>query len=89
MKRLWLGFLIGTCLLLLWVGLSIQSTQLSYAINKIEDEIKKEDRQLVELEMTKNKLISLDVVEKIAKEKLGFIFTKEENIIYLPVQNKK
>lgn len=89
MKRLWLGFLIGTCLLLLWVGLSIQSTQLSYAINKIEGEIKKEERQLVELEMTKNKLISLDVVEKIAKEKLGFIFTKEENIIYLPVQNKK
>ncbi|OGR99382.1 MAG: hypothetical protein A3G85_06665 [Elusimicrobia bacterium RIFCSPLOWO2_12_FULL_39_28] len=73
----------------MWVGFSIQSTQLSYSINKIEDEIKKEERRLVELEMIKNKLVSLDSLEMLAKEKLGFIFTKEENIIYLPVQNKK
>ncbi|OGR79257.1 MAG: hypothetical protein A3I11_08220 [Elusimicrobia bacterium RIFCSPLOWO2_02_FULL_39_32] len=84
-----MGFFIGTCLLLMWVGFSIQSTQLSYSINKIEDEIKKEERRLVELEMIKNKLVSLDSLEMLAKEKLGFIFTKEENIIYLPVQNKK
>ncbi|MBI2119674.1 MAG: hypothetical protein HYT97_08615 [Elusimicrobia bacterium] len=89
MKRLWLGFFIGTCLLLLWVGFSIQSTQLSYSINKIENEIKKEERELVEQEMIKNKLTSLDMLEIVAKEKLGFIFTKEENVIYLPKQSKK
>jgi hypothetical protein len=90
MKRLWLGFLLLIPFLLLCVHQGVRSTQVSYQILKIEDEIKKERDRQIELEMVRDRLVSLEEIENVARIKLGLVAPRKENIVLitLPGQNQ-
>ncbi|MBI2915841.1 MAG: hypothetical protein HYY07_03180 [Elusimicrobia bacterium] len=81
MKKLWTGVLILTLFLLGWVSQKIRSIQTSYDIQNLENELKKEQRRYSDLEMERNAILSLDSLEKAAKETMGLVPIKEENIV--------
>lgn len=69
--------------LLLWVNQTVRSTQLSYRIQSLEDEIKKEDARRVHLKRQRDAQLSLENVEEVAKSKLGMAVPKDEDIIVI------
>ena len=87
-KRFWLGFVILVPFLLLWVGQTVRSTQVSYQIQKLQDEIKKESHRQIELEMQRDQFVSLESIENAAKKKLGLIVPAKENIVLITLTGK-
>jgi cell division protein FtsL len=59
-----------------------ESVRLGYEINRLEEKVQKLQIEVEELETTKSSLLSLEKVEKIAKEKLKMTKTTEEQIVY-------
>ncbi len=88
-KKLWLGFLVLVFLLILWVNQTIRSTQTSYSIKKVEEEIKTEERRQSEIDIERNRFLSLDSIETEAKEKLGMDHPKEQDIILISLPPEK
>ena len=88
-KRLWLAFGLLIPFLLMWVGQTVRSTQLSYQIQTLEDEFKKERARQIELQMLRDRLISLDSIEKTARNKLGLIVPSKENIVLVTLPRKE
>lgn len=82
-KRFWLGFIALTVMLLLWVSQTVRSTQLSYQIQSVEQEFKKEQRKRVELELQRDRVLSLESIETIARKKYGLVNPEKENVILL------
>ena len=76
----------GIVFLLLWVSQTIRSTQVSYQIKKIEEEIKAEERKQSELEIERNRALSLDSIESSARKDLGMENAQEKDIIFIPVK---
>lgn len=68
-----------------WVNQTIRSTKLSYNIQKLEEDLKKEERKENQLKMNHDQYFSLESIEKKAKE-LGYEVTKEENIKLISVK---
>lgn len=69
--------------LLVWVSQTVRSTKISYQIQKLEDEIRKEERIKAELEVRKNKRLSLNAVEEYAGKNLGLINPQEKDVIII------
>ena len=87
-KRLWLGLVILIPFLLLWVGQTVRSTQVSYQIQKVGDEINIELRGQTDLEMQRDQFVSLESIEGAAKKKLGLIVPSKENIVLMALRGK-
>lgn len=87
-KKIWVGFFFLVFFLILWVNQTIRSTQTSYLIKKVEEEIKIEERKQEDLEMERNRILSLEAIENTAKEKLGMDHPKEKDIIIMPIPRK-
>ena len=84
-RNFWLGSFALTAILLLWVSQSVRSTQVSYQIQKVEEDIKKEQKKYLELEIAKDRYLSLDSLENTASKKLGLVVPGEENIIIVKI----
>lgn len=83
LKRFWTGILVLIPLVLFWVNQTVSSTKILYQIQKLSDEIAREEDRKVSLEMLRDRLTSLEFVEWTARNKLGFADPKRENIIIL------
>ena len=84
-KRFWVGILAFTPIILFWVNQTVNSTKILYQIQKTEEELKREEHRSVELKLLKDRMVSLESVEWIARNKLGFVVPKREDIIVLTV----
>lgn len=69
-----------------WVNQTIRSTKLSYEIQKLEEDLKKEERKFTQLKMIRDQFFSLESIEKKAKE-LGFELSKEDNITFISIKH--
>ncbi len=85
LKRFGVGLATLVMVLLFWVRVTVQSTQMSYAIREVEDSIRNEQRRRSDLELQKDQYVSLDSIEKNAISKLGLIAPESDNIIIIPV----
>lgn len=65
-----------------------EAVRLGYEINRLEEKVQKLQIEVEELETTKSSLLSLEKVEKIAKEKLKMIATTEDQIVYEDFRQK-
>lgn len=65
-----------------------EAVRLGYEINRLEEKVQKLQIEVEELETTKSSLLSLEKVEKIAKEKLKMIATTEDQIVYEDFKQK-
>lgn len=65
-----------------------EAVRIGYEINRLEEKVQKLQIEVEELETTKSSLLSLEKVEKIAKEKLKMIATTEDQIIYEDFRQK-
>lgn len=81
--RLWLGVSALVFFLLLWVSQSVRSTQLSYQIQKVEEEIKKELKRQAELKWHADRILSLETLEAAARKKFNLAPPKEENVVIM------
>lgn len=82
-KQVWLGIFFLILFLLLWVHQTVQTTQISYKIQKLEEELQKEETKQIEFKMQADQYQTLEFVESVAKKKLGLIQPKENNIIVI------
>lgn len=80
-KQFWTGLFISVLFLLLWVHRTVQSTQLSYQIQNLEGEMRKEQNKQIELKMERDRYLSLEFIESVAIKNLGLVVPKEENIV--------
>ncbi len=83
LKRAWLGIFAVTVFLLLCVNQSVRVTRYAYEIRKVEQDIREEKRKKSELELARDRHLSLGSVEDFARKKLGLVDSKEDNIIVL------
>ena len=65
-----------------------EAVRLGYEINRLEEKLQKLQIEVEELEAVKSSLLSLEKVEKIAKEKLKMIDTTEDQIVYEDFRKK-
>lgn len=65
-----------------------EAVRLGYEINTLEEKVQKLQIDVEELETTKSSLLSLEKVERIAKEKLKMIDTTEDRIVYEDFKKK-
>jgi cell division protein FtsL len=65
-----------------------ESVRLGYEINRLEEKVQTLQIEVEELETTKSSLLSLEKVEKIAKEKLKMTETTEDQIVYEDFKQK-
>ena len=87
LRRFWFGVLGLILFLLLWVNQSVRSTQLSYRMQKVEQEIRQEQKRRTELELERDSLLSLENLEEVSKKKLGLVEPKDENIVIMSVKD--
>ena len=88
-QRFWLGVALAVPLVLFWVRQTVRSTQMLYDIQKVEQEIKKEGNRRADLEMKKDRILSLEALEERAKMKLGLIVPGKENIVLMALTKPK
>lgn len=60
----------------------MESIRIGYEIGKLEEKVLTLRRQVGELQTEKSFLLSLDRVEKIAKEELNLVEPKKEQLVY-------
>lgn len=82
-QRFWLGLALLTGMLLLWVSQTVRCTQLSYQIQSVEQEYKKEQRKRAELELQRDRCLSLETIETIARQRYGLVNPQKESVILL------
>ncbi|OGR95277.1 MAG: hypothetical protein A2902_05955 [Elusimicrobia bacterium RIFCSPLOWO2_01_FULL_64_13] len=83
-RGFWTGlFAMVSCLLVL-VSLTVRSTQISYRIDAVKEEIRKEDLRNMELREARDRMISLEAIERSARKSLGLIDPAKDNIVILP-----
>lgn len=70
-------------ILLIWVSQTVRSTQISYQIQKIEEEIGKEEAKKADLEARKNQYLTLNSVDEYARKKIGLISPQEKDIVVI------
>lgn len=69
-------------ILTFYIWNQIESIRLGYKIGKLEDDLQTLEKEVEKLEAEKSSLLSLERVEKIAKEKLKLEKPKKEQVIY-------
>ena len=87
-KRFWAGIFAFTPIILLWVNQTVSSTKILYQIQKLEEEVKREHNRSIELKILRDRMTSLEFVEWTAKNKLGFVVPKAEEIVMISVPEK-
>jgi cell division protein FtsL len=73
-------FIISTLTFYIWH--QVEAVRLGYKINRLEEKIQKLKIEVEELETTKASLLSLEKVERIAKDKLKMVKTQENQKVY-------
>ena len=69
-------------ILTFYIWHQVEAVRLGYEINRLEEKVQKLQIEVEELEAEKSARLSLEEVEKIAKEKLKMVETKESQKIY-------
>ena len=69
-------------ILTFYIWHQVEAVRLGYEINRLEEKVQKLQIEVEELEAEKSDRLSLEEVEKIAKEKLKMVETKESQKIY-------
>ena len=73
-------FIISVLTFYIWH--QVEAVRLGYEINRLEEKVQKLQIEVEELEAEKSARLSLEEVERIAKEKLKMVETKESQKIY-------
>ncbi len=60
----------------------MESIRIGYEIGTLEEKVLTLEKQVDELQTEKSHLLSLDRVEKIAKEELNLVEPKKEQLVY-------
>ena len=79
-------FIISTLTFYIWH--QVEAVRLGYKINRLEEKIQKLKIEVEELETTKASLLSLEKVERIAKDKLKMVKTQENQKVYEDFKKK-
>lgn len=69
-------------ILTFYIWHQVEAVRLGYEINRLEEKVQKLKIEVEELETTKASLLSLEKVEKIAKEKLKMVKTEDSQKVY-------
>jgi cell division protein FtsL len=69
-------------ILTFYIWHQMESIRIGYEIGKLEEKVLTLGRQVGELQTEKSYLLSLDRVEKIAKEELNLVEPKKEQLVY-------
>ncbi|MCK4363236.1 MAG: cell division protein FtsL [Candidatus Aminicenantes bacterium] len=69
-------------ILTFYIWHQMESIRIGYEIGKLEEKVLTLGRQVGELQTEKSFLLSLDRVEKIAKEELNLVEPKKEQLVY-------
>ncbi len=69
-------------ILTFYIWHQMESIRIGYEIGKLEEKVLTLRRQVGELQTKKSFLLSLDRVEKIAKEELNLVEPKKEQLVY-------
>lgn len=69
-------------ILTFYIWHQMESIRIGYEIGTLEDKVLTLGRQVDELQAEKSSLLSLDRVEKIAKEELNLVEPKKEQLVY-------
>ncbi len=69
-------------ILTFYIWHQMESIRIGYEIGTLEEKVLTLGRQVGELQTEKSSLLSLDRVEKIAKEKLNLVEPKKEQLVY-------
>jgi len=69
-------------ILTFYIWHQVEAVRLGYKINRLEEKIQKLKIEVEELETTKASLLSLEKVERIAKDKLKMVNTQENQKVY-------
>lgn len=69
-------------ILTFYVWHQMESIRIGYEIGTLEEKVLTLGRQVDELQTEKSHLLSLDRVEKIAKEELNLVEPKKEQLVY-------
>lgn len=69
-------------ILTFYIWHQMESIRIGYEIGTLEEKVLTLGRQVDELQTEKSHLLSLDRVEKIAKEELNLVEPKKEQLVY-------
>ncbi len=69
-------------ILTFYIWHQMESIRIGYEIGTLEEKVLTLGRQVDELQTEKSHLLSLDIVEKIAKEELNLVEPKKEQLVY-------
>jgi len=69
-------------ILTFYIWHQMESIRIGYEIGTLEEKVLTLQREVDELETEKSSLLSLDRVEKIAKEELNLVEPKKEQLVY-------
>jgi cell division protein FtsL len=69
-------------ILTFYIWHQVEAVRLGYEINRLEGKVQKLQIEVEELEAERSARLSLEEVERIAKERLKMVETKESQIIY-------
>ncbi|KKN62031.1 hypothetical protein LCGC14_0515830 [marine sediment metagenome] len=69
-------------ILTFYIWHQMESIRIGYEIGTLEEKVLTLGRQVDELQTEKSYLLSLDRVEKIAKEELNLVEPKKEQLVY-------
>jgi len=69
-------------ILTFYIWHQMESIRIGYEIGKLEEKVLTLRREVEKLEAEKSSLLSLDRVEKIAKEELNLVEPKKEQLVY-------
>ncbi len=69
-------------ILTFYIWHQMESIRIGYEIGQLEEKVLTLRRQVDELQTEKSSLLSLDRVEKIAKEELNLVEPKKEQLVY-------
>jgi len=84
-KEIIVGVVWATIVLIIltfYIWNQVKSIQLGYQIGKIEEDLQTLEKEVEKLETKKSSLLSLERVERIAKDKLKLEKPKKEQVIY-------
>lgn len=69
-------------ILTFYIWHQMESIRIGYEIGKLEEKVLTLRREVDKLQAEKSSLLSLDRVEKIAKEELNLVEPKKEQLVY-------
>jgi len=94
-KYTWKQLVVGLGLVILFLGnltfyiwYQSESIRLGYKIHELEIKVKELEEEIKKLEAKKESLLSLDRVDRIAREELSLEDTRPEQVIYEDQEEK-